>query len=178
MVLRQEIGIDVSGWQNCRSQYFPDNAKGVYAAAVKKVGALKKQIRDLDEQLEVVAEKRQSEHVRLNEIEERYRARTPALLRKETIECVIDKIEGDWAFVVVVVNGHKEERMMSTALLSKAGVLYEGQPFQIEVTETKTSGGLDSNRRIRSVGDPSQRHLECVRPDLDLGKFRKKKEQD
>ncbi len=62
---------------------------------------------------------------------------------------------------------------MSTSQLKKAGVLHEGQPFQIEVSEIKTSKGLKLERIIKPVGDLSKSYIKKVRPNIDLNKFKK-----
>lgn len=144
---------------------------------IEQSDGLVKRIKELDEKTERLFGNQFDLHRRINNIETRNMQRgrdVDNVIRKETLECVIDKIDEDCAFVIILVNDHKEERMMSADLLLRAGVVREDQPFQIEVTEIITPEGLESRRLIKPVGDPSKWRLEQVRPDLDLDKFKKK----
>ncbi len=144
-----------------------------------------KEIKEVDVENEIISLKQNyifmsknyvSLHSRLNNLEAR--SNIENVTRRDTLECVIDKIEEESAFVIVVVNGDSVVRVMSTGQLAKAGVLYEGQPFQIEVSEIKTSEGLKLERTIKPLGDPSKSYVKKARPNLDLNIFKKKSEKD
>lgn len=98
-------------------------------------------------------------------------------VREVVLECVVHEFFEDKALVIIMVDGDQEKRLMSREQLSRAGVIREGQPFNIEVAERSTPEGiLETIRRIKRTGDPSKWTMRRVRPELNIQKFKAPRE--
>ena len=93
----------------------------------------------------------------------------------ERLEGVVHEFIGPRATVILAAHDIEEERVMATATLRRAGVVHEGQPFEVEVREWKTTEGVTRKTVIRATSKASHWRLLKVRPDLNVDKFRAKR---